>query len=470
MMKLAKAFDFVKVAKRIGSDEVEIKRVHTDTRSLCAGDLFVALKGDTFDGNSYLKEAKAQGAVAAIAQSGLVEADLPGLEVVDSRLALGELAAAWRGQFELPLIAVTGSNGKTTVTQMIASILRHFKPGRAFSTEGNFNNDIGVPLTLLRLTDQHQIGVVELGMNHPGEIAYLASLAKPTVALVNNAQREHLEFMGTVGAVAVENGSVLNSLGANGVAVFPADDAYSALWRELAGVRRVLTFALDGQADVTAQAQWSANSWQVSVNTPAGKVEFQLHIAGRHNVKNAMAATACALAAGVPLSNIAGGLTAFRPVKGRSRAVAVRVGDHTLTLIDDTYNSNPDSMQAAVDVLADLPGPRLLVMGDMGEVGSQGEQFHAEAGAYAKREGVDYLFTLGGLSALASKSFSGGQHFSHADTLIAAVINQLPRVNCILVKGSRFMQMERVVLAIAQHQNDSAAKNETKLLDNRHAT
>ena len=469
MMTLAQLFGFVKGARRFGSGAVTINRVHTDTRSLAPGDLFVALKGDTFDGNNYLAEAKINGAVAAIAQSGLAEADLPGVEVADSKLALGELASAWRRQFELPLIAVTGSNGKTTVTQMIASILRAAEPGRAFSTEGNLNNDIGVPLTLLRLTNAHRLGVVELGMNHPGEIAYLAEIVKPTVALVNNAQREHLEFMGTVDAVAAENGSVLTSLGLGGTAVFPADDVYSALWRELARDRRVLTFALDGSADVTAQATWIGNSWEVLADTPDGKLEFQLQVAGRHNVKNALAAAACALATGVPLASIASGLCTFASVKGRSRTVVVNVPDHKLTLIDDTYNANPDSMRAAVDVLAELPGPRLLVMGDMGEVGSQGAQFHAEAGIYARCEGVDCLFTLGEQSALASESFGGGEHFSDVEKLIAAVIQKLPKVGCLLVKGSRFMKMERVVAAVLRHEQDSALKNKTELMDIRNA-
>ena len=469
MMRLSQVFDFVRVTNKLGDGSVEIKRVHTDTRSLSPGDLFVALKGDSFDGNNYLVAAKAKGAVAAIAQHGLAQAELPGVEVIDSKLALGQLAAAWRARFDLPLIAVTGSNGKTTVTQMIASILRAFAPDGAFATEGNFNNDIGVPLTLLRLTDAHRIGVVELGMNHPGEISYLAGLVQPTVALVNNAQREHLEFMGTVAAVAAENGSLLMSLTSDGIAVFPADDVHSAVWHELARNRRVLTFALDGPADVTAKAQWTTDCWQIAADTPAGKVEFELHVAGRHNVKNALAATACALAAGVPLLSIASGLSAFTPVKGRSRAVAVSLAGHKLTLIDDTYNSNPDSMRAAIDVLAGLPGPRLLVMGDMGEVGSQGQQFHAEAGLDARREGIDYLFTFGELSYLASDSFTGGVHFSEVNTLLAAVIELLPRVGSVLVKGSRFMQMERVVAAVAQHEKEIAIKNENTQLDNRHA-
>jgi UDP-N-acetylmuramoyl-tripeptide--D-alanyl-D-alanine ligase len=284
-------------------------------------------------------------------------------------------------------------------------------------------------------------------MNHPGEIAYLADLARPTVALVNNAQREHLEFMQTVQAVAQENGSVLSALPADGVAVFPADDDFTPLWRTLAGSRRTLTFALSGAADVTADAHWSGQGWQVAAHTPAGPLDFSLNIAGRHNVKNALAATACALAAGVPLAAIAAGLCGFAPVKGRSRAVALTLNGRAVTLIDDTYNANPDSMQAAISVLAELPGPRLLVMGDMGEVGDQGPQFHAEAGRHAAQAGIEQLFTLGEQSRAAASAFGAARHFDDMAELLAAVALELPQVASLLVKGSRFMKMERVVQA-----------------------
>ena len=451
MMTLQQALGWLPSARLVGDGSVKPLRVHTDTRSLQAGDLFVALKGERFDAHDFLAQAKAQGAVAAIAHHGLAAAGLPGLEVADSKLALGQLAAGWRSQFSLPLIAVTGSNGKTTVTQMIAAILRAWKSTQAFATEGNLNNDIGVPLTLLRLRASHEVGVVELGMNHPGEIAYLAALAKPGVALVNNAQREHLEFMATVEAVARENGSVLQALGADGIAVFPADDDYTAIWRGLAGARRVLTFAQTGPADVTAQAQWSGDCWQVAARTPAGPLDFPLHIAGRHNVKNALAAIACALAAGVPLPAIAAGLSEFAPVKGRSRAMTVRLANRVVTLIDDTYNANPDSMRAAIEVLAELPAPRLLVMGDMGEVGDQGPQFHEEAGRYAHARGIEQLFTLGAQSQRAGTAFGAGRHFNQMADLAAAVVAELPQAGSVLVKGSRFMKMEQVVQAIADH-------------------
>jgi len=448
MMRLQQALDWIPQARLVGSGDAAPVRVHTDTRSLQPGDLFVALKGEHFDAHDFLPQARTQGAVAAIAESGLAEAGLPGLEVNDTKRALGQLAAGWRAQFSLPLIAVTGSNGKTTVTQMVAAILQAWKAEDALATQGNLNNDIGVPLTLLRLRAAHQAAVVELGMNHPGEIAYLAGLVQPTVALVNNAQREHLEFMQTVEAVAHENGAVLASLPADGVAVFPADEPYTALWRTLAGRRQVITFGLAAPADVTASACWHGAAWQVQAQTPAGPLEFALHVAGRHNVKNALAATACTLAADVPLHFIAEGLSAFAPVKGRSRAVCVVLQGRSLTLIDDTYNANPDSMQAAIDVLAELPAPRLLVMGDMGEVGSQGPQFHAEAGRSAREKGIELLFTLGEQSQGASAAFGAGRHFSDAAELAAAVAAALPHVASILVKGSRFMKMERIVQAV----------------------
>ena len=457
MMNLQQAQRWLPLAQVVGSGAVRFNRVHTDTRTLQRGDLFVALKGDNFDAHDFLQQAREKGAVAAIAQHGLLESGWSGLEVVNSKLALGELAAAWRAQFQLPLIAVTGSNGKTTLTQMIASILRAWKADGAFATEGNFNNEIGLPLTLLRLRASHQAAVVELGMNHPGEIAYLAGLAKPTVAVVNNAQREHLEFMSTVEAVARENGAVLQALDASGVAVFPADDDYAAIWREIAGARRTLTFAQTGEADVTATAIWAEACWQVTAQTPIGPLEFSLHIAGRHNVKNAVAAVACALAINVPLVFIAHGLSAFVPVKGRSRSLQISLPAHVLTLIDDTYNSNPDSMKAAIDVLAELPGPRLLVMGDMGEVGDQSPRFHQEAGEQARVSGIDMLFTIGAQSAMARAAFGAGRHFESMDELNAAVLAQLPQSASVLVKGSRFMKMERVVQAI-----DALAKKDSQ--------
>jgi UDP-N-acetylmuramoyl-tripeptide--D-alanyl-D-alanine ligase len=459
MMTLALARDLLPGSVLVGEGAVKFGRVHTDTRTLRAGDLFVALHGERFDGHDHLAQARDAGAVAALAERGL-GAGLPGLRVPDTLQALQQLAAAWRARFALPLIAVTGSNGKTTVTQMVASILHAWQGEGALATAGNLNNHIGVPLTLLRLRQdgpiRHRAAVVELGMNHPGEIALLARIAAPTVALVNNAQREHQEFMAGVEAVARENGSVIEALAEGGTAVFPADDAYTALWRALAGPRRVLTFAPEG-ADVSAQASWesTASEWALTLRTPAGVAATTLRAPGRHNLRNALAAAACALAAGAPLAAVAQGLAAFAPVAGRSQVSQLRLGGRELTLIDDSYNANPDSVLAAIDVLADLPGPRWLLLGDMGEVGRQGPQFHAEVGAHARRRGIEAVWTAGALSAHAGAA----RHFGSVASLLLA-LDEAPRAASVLVKGSRFMKMEQVVQALqrrAQPEGGDAA-------------
>ena len=450
---------------------VAFSRVHTDTRTLQAGDLFVALKGERFDAHDFLPQARAAGAVAAIASQGLEASGLPGLVVPDTLVALQQLAAGWRARFTGPVIAVTGSNGKTTVTQMVATILRAAHGERAHATTGNLNNHIGVPLTVLRLRlkdgeggPAHAASVIELGMNHPGEIAQLATIARPTVALVNNAQREHQEFMATVEAVARENGASIEALPPGGTAVFPASDAYASLWSEMAGSRRTMRFALaeDGvAAEVTGAAMWVDGAWRVAMKTPAGEAVVTLRIAGRHNVRNALAATAATLAAGVPLEAVARGLESFEPVKGRSQLKSLALGGATLPLVDDTYNANPDSVRAAIDVLAELPGPRWLVLGDMGEVGDQGPAFHAEVGEYAAERGIDALWCAGTLCADAARAYGlEARWFADAPAIEAALgarLEHAPPFAAVLVKGSRFMKMERVVAAL---QAGAALENE----------
>ena len=450
MMTLAQAHALLPASLLVGDGNTTFLRVHSDTRTLRAGDLFVALRGDRFDAHDFMPQAATAGAVAALAEHGLSPArpTLPGLQVADALQALQLLAAAWRARFHLPLIAVTGSNGKTTVTQMVAAMLRAWLGDGALATAGNFNNHIGVPLTLLRLrqddTQWHHAAVLELGMNHPGEIALLARMARPTVVLVNNAQREHQEFMDGVTAVAQENGSAIAALGPAGTAVFPADDACAPLWRELAGQRTVLTFSLDAPADITAQAVWqaAAGCWALTLHTPAGGAAATLALPGRHNVANALAATACALAVGTPLAAIAAGLSGFEAVPGRSRTL--RLGG--ATLIDDSYNANPDSVLAAIDLLAGLPGPHWLLLGDMGEVGAQGPQVHAEVGAHARARGIEQVWTAGTLCA----HTVGHRHFADTAALVQALQQTTPRpaAASILVKGSRFMKMEQVVQAL----------------------
>ena len=463
LLTLAQAHALLPGSSLVGDGATPLLRVHSDTRTLRAGDLFVALRGERFDGNDFLAQARAAGAVAALAERGLGDTGdgMPGLQVPDTLAALQQLAAAWRARLSLPLIAVTGSNGKTTVTQMVAAMLQAWCGDAALATAGNLNNHIGVPLTLLRLrqdaVQQHRAAVLELGMNHPGEIALLARLASPTVALVNNAQREHQEFMATVLAVAQENGSVITALPADGTAVFPADDAYTVLWRGLAGTRRVMGFATQAAADVTATSAWNADAgrWDLTLHTPLGDVATTLRQPGQHNLRNALAAAACALAAGAPLAAVAQGLADFAPVAGRSQIGQLLLRGRRVTLVDDSYNANPDSVLAAIQVLAAMPGPRWLLLGDMGEVGAQGPQFHAEVGAAAQRAGIEHLWSVGALCA----HLGTGRHFADKTALLAALqdTSTAPAAAAVLVKGSRFMKMEQVVQALrAQSQAEAA--------------
>jgi UDP-N-acetylmuramoyl-tripeptide--D-alanyl-D-alanine ligase len=450
-MTLAQAHALLPASRLVGDGSIEITRVHSDTRTVQPGDLFVALKGERFDGHDFVAQARAAGAVAAMVDHG--DDAAPGLHVDDTLLALQALAHGWRLRFHLPLIAVTGSNGKTTVTQMTAAILRAWLGDAAFSTQGNLNNHIGLPLTLLKLRQDdaqwHRAGVVELGMNHVGEIALLARIAAPTVALVNNAQREHQEFMASVEAVARENGSVIEALAATGTAVFPADDAaHTPLWRGLAGSRRVITFALGASAEVSADARWAVDRWLVTLRTPIGAASLELRVAGEHNVKNALAAAACAVAAGAPLEAVVAGLQGFEAVKGRSRVLSVTLQGRAVTLVDDSYNANPDSVRAAIHLLAGLPAPQALLLGDMGEVGDRGPEFHAEVGAHARERGIATLWAVGAASAQAAQAYgAGARHFADVASLIAA-LDELPACVSVLVKGSRFMKMEAVVAAL----------------------
>ena len=427
--------------------------VSSDTRTIGAGALFVALRGERFDGHEYLAAARARGAVAAMvdrrAPTSMVGGDspLPLLVVDDTRLGLGRLAAYWRRKFTLPLIAVTGSNGKTTVKEMIAAILTdHAGAGRAYATLGNLNNDIGLPLTLLGLREQHACAVVELGMNHAGETAYLAGIARPTVALVNNAQREHQEFMHSVEYVAHEHGAVFSALPADGVAVINADDSYADYWRGLCAPRRVLDFGIDRPAAVGGRYALRDFGSEIVLRVPQGEAPVSLQAAGMHNVRNAMAAAAAATAVGVGLAAIARGLAGFRPVQGRLQKCE---GKHGAIVLDDTYNANPDSVIAAIEVLACSGGQKFLVLGDMGEVGAHGAAFHAEIGRHARARGIDRLYLLGESCTHAAAAFGeGARHYGDIDALLAELESGLARGVTVLVKGSRFMRMERVVQAL----------------------
>ena len=425
--------------------------VSSDTRTIGDGALFVALRGERYDGHEYIAAARARGAVAAMvdrrARSSGGESPLPLLVVDDTRLGLGRLAAYWRRKFRLPLIAVAGSNGKTTVKEMIASILaEHAGAGRAYATPGNLNNDIGLPLTLLGLRAEHSCAVVEIGMNHAGETAYLAGIAQPTVAVVNNAQREHQEFMQSVADVAHEHGAVFAALPADGVAVINADDDYADYWRGASAPRRVLDFGLERPAAVGGRFELRDFGSEIVLRAPAGEAPVSLRAAGVHNVRNALAAAAAAAAAGVGLAAIARGLAAFEPVQGRLQK---RAGKGGAIVLDDTYNANPDSVIAAIEVLARAAGAKFLVLGDMGEVGAHGAAFHAEIGRHARAAGIDRLYLLGEFCTHAAAAFGeGAGHYGDIDALLAALEPRLGAGVTVLIKGSRFMRMERAVRAL----------------------
>jgi UDP-N-acetylmuramoyl-tripeptide--D-alanyl-D-alanine ligase len=425
--------------------KVEFVEVVTDSRKITPGCLFVALRGERFDAHDFLSEVAAQGAAAVVAERIPDNFVLPALIVPNTRIALGEIGRYWRKQFKLPLIAVTGSNGKTTVKEMIAGVLSvEFGEEFFLATKGNLNNEIGVPQTLFRFNEKHRAAVIELGMNHPGEIAQLTAIALPTVGLVNNAQREHQEFMQGVEAVAKENGAVILNLPTDGVAVFPADDEFSELWRSYAGSRKAITFALNSeQATIscTYQATEFGNKLQVRIGND--QLKIRLSAAGLHNVRNALAAVAACHAIGCSNESIVTGLQNFRPVSGR---LQIKQAGNFAVVIDDTYNANPDSVRAAIDVLAQASGKKILVLGDMGEVGEEGSAYHDEIGAYAKRHGVDVLYTLGSLAAHTSTAFGqGAHHFEQLEPLLKILDNSVTSSTTVLIKGSRFMKMERVV-------------------------
>ena len=429
---------------RLRGTDVRYSGVATDSRGIAAGELFVAIRGERFDGHEFLGMAQACGASAAMVDARYGgAAPLPVVVVDDTRRGLGRLARHWRARFAPAVIGIAGANGKTTTKEMLASILRaHAGTAAVLATKGNLNTDIGVPLTVLGMNAGHRYCAVELGMNHPGEIAWLAAIAQPTIGLVTNAQREHMEFMGSVEASARENSQVYRVLPADGVAVVNADDACRAIFVEAAGARRVVEFGLGGQAAVTGGYALKRLSSEIALRTPAGEARATLAIAGAHNAHNALAAAACAHAAGIPVATIGKGLEAFRPHAGRMQEKRTPGGG---TLIDDSYNANPDSVRAAIDVLAACPAPTVLVLGDMGEVGAQGPQLHREVGAYARERGIGALYALGDASREAVAAFGqGARHFASAEHLRAA----LPAAATVLVKGSRFMRMERVVAAL----------------------
>jgi len=472
MMRLSEAARAIPAELR-GEDRA-FDAVGTDTRALSPQALFVALTGDRYDGHDFIAQAVQRRAAGALVQkSGLRVEDrglsdrLPLLIVDDTRKSLGALAAYWRNKFDMPLVALTGSNGKTTVKEMLASILREACSAQSsildpqscvLATRGNLNNDIGVPLTLLELNAGHRYAVIEMGMNHAGEIRTLARLAAPDVALINNAGTAHVEFLGSVEAVARAKGEIVEGLKPEGTAVINADDRHAGLWRELAGGRRVVDFGIERRAAVSATYQLRWLESEIVLKTPQGEARTVLKAPGLHNVRNALAASAAAVALKVPAPAIAKGLARFSGTKGRLQKKA---GVHGATLIDDTYNANPDSARAAIAVLAQAPGKRLLVLGDMGELGPDAAEMHAEVGRCARESGVERLLTLGELSAHAARAFGpGARHYTRIEDLLAEIENALAPDVAVLIKGSRFMQMERVVAALADDGEERGERRE----------
>lgn len=442
-MSLAKAAKVLN-APLVGAD-TEFLGVSTDTRTIKPTELFVALKGPNYDGHDFLPDAARSGAAGALVADAR-NVPLPYIPVQDTRRALGKLAAFWRGQFDIPVIAVTGSNGKTTVKEMIAAIMAETGPG--CSTPGNLNNDIGLPLTLLRLNARDHYAIVELGMNQPGEMRYLARTTKPTIAVITNAAESHLAGVGNVENVAREKAEIFAALGTDGVAVINADDDYAALWQKLAGARKRITFGLSTVADFTAAYQTGTSGSLVRIKTTAGDVDMRLPLLGKHNVANALAATASALAAGAELDHVKRGLEKLRGISGR---LEIKIGSNGARVIDDTYNANPASLAAAIAVLKEFSGERILVIGDMAELGQAAPDIHRRIGKLARNLGITRLFAIGELSRLAVESFgNGGKHFQRQEALVEALVDHLHAESTVLVKGSRVMHLERVVKALVE--------------------
>jgi UDP-N-acetylmuramoyl-tripeptide--D-alanyl-D-alanine ligase len=446
---------------RTMAGDITVNGVSSDSRKIAQGDLFIALRGEHFDGYAFVGIAAQAGAAAAMVNAdscqvppqnaGEQQAVIPLVLVEDTRMALGRLAGWWRSRFSIPVVAITGSNGKTTVKEMLASILREAagSADAVLATRGNLNNDIGMPLTLLRMNETHLYAVIEMGMNHPGEIDYLTRIAVPDVALTNNASGAHLEGLGSVEAVAQAKGEIFAGLRHHGTAVINSDDSHAQIWRTLAGAHPLLEFGLNANADVSGTWHPHGDGLRLDVTAPQGMFVADLQVPGKHNALNALAATAAATVLNIPLETIAAGLEKFSGVAGRlQRKTAL----HGASLIDDTYNANPSSMRAAINVLAQAPGKRILVLGDMGELGDESAALHAGIGAEARRAGIEKLYALGALSVNTVREFgSGAQHFGQIEDLQDALEDELDANTTVLIKGSRFMKMERVVEHFTPH-------------------
>lgn len=449
LSEIAKAID----GHMQGAD-VLCESIGIDSRNIVKNQLFIAIKGERFDGNTFAEEAIKQGAAAVLISNENANVT-SAIIVTDTRLALGKLAQYWRQKFELPLVAVTGSNGKTTVKEMIAAILVAAK-GSVLATKGNLNNDIGMPLTILKIRAEHAAAVIEMGMNHEGEIRYLTNIAQPNIAVINNAGTAHIGELGSREAIARAKGEIFEGLTEGGIAIINADNHFADYWKTLNLKRKVITFGLENQADISATYKMNGNLTQLNLKTPSGAIEFKLSVLGVHNIQNALAASAACYALNTSNEDIAKGLAVFGAVEGRLNWLTASNG---AVVIDDTYNANPDSMKAAIDVLASQNTTKVFVMGDMAELGTDAPVMHAEIGNYAKQKGISQMLTFGDLSAKAAKAFGDeAQHYSNMETLVANLKLLLDKNTTVLVKGSRFMQMEQVVDQILEKNNSQGRR------------
>lgn len=423
--------------------DINFQGISTDTRTITPGSLFIAIRGEQFDGHDFIEEAVKKGA-AAILTDRLIKTSAPQLIVKDTIEAFGKIAEYWRARFSLPIIGVTGSNGKTTLKNMIASIMRaacQNDASQVLATEGNLNNNIGVPMMLCRLNEKHRYAVIEMGMNHFNEIAYLTKLTKPQVAVINNAAEAHLEGLKDVAGVARAKGEIFLGLVKGGTAILNRDDAHYSYWLGLVKEYKQLSFGLENSADVSAII-----SDTITIKTPQGNIDVKLPLLGKHNVMNALAATAATLALNIDLNAIKNGLENVHPAPGRMRQYFLDCGTR---VIDDTYNANPFSLQAAVNTLATFSGEKVLVLGDMRELGPNAKQLHFASGEKIRAAGINHLFTLGEMSAAASEAFGkGAQHFTDREKLISSLQSHLKNGVTILIKGSRSMRMEKILAGI----------------------
>lgn len=429
----------------------EFQGMSIDTRTLQPGNLFVAIAGERLDGHDYVLEAQQKGATAIIV-SHPVNCDIPQIVVPDTTLALGKIASAWRDKFDIPVIAVTGSNGKTTLKNMLAAIMTaacQNQANQVIATQGNLNNYWGLPITLSRLGPEHRYAAIEMGMNHFGEIEYLTKLTRPDVAIITNAGAAHLEGVGgSIEGVARAKAEIFLGLPEDGIAILNRDDAFYSFWREQIGKQHYLTFGLHPDADVHATVQEEAQQQKMTVSTPDHTIEINLPLLGQHNARNALAAIAATLAVGIDIAAVKAGLEHMQPAPGRLQLHTLANG---VKIIDDTYNANPYSLQAAVETLATFAGKKILVLGDMKELGESAKTLHLNAGEKIRQAGIDYLFTFGELSAQAALGFGeGAYHFNEQEKLVNALKPFLYNQTTILVKGSRSMRMEKVIAGLVQ--------------------